>query len=59
VLFAGLAGNRQPASAAARQRGTGLGLPFVREVARLHGGQVQLANAPGGGAEARMQLPTS
>ncbi|WCE04082.1 two-component system sensor histidine kinase CreC [Pseudoxanthomonas sp. JBR18] len=47
------------ASPATGQRGTGLGLPFVREVARLHGGQVQLANAAESGAEACVQLPTA
>lgn len=33
-------------------RGTGLGLPFVREVAVLHGGQAAVANRPEGGARA-------
>ena len=37
-------------------KSTGLGLPFVREVAALHGGSVQVANA-GGGCRATMQLP--
>ena len=31
-------------------RSTGLGLPFVREVARLHGGEARLGNRDGGGA---------
>ncbi len=39
------------------QRSSGLGLPFVREVARLHGGEVSLANRDGGGAIARLSLP--
>ncbi|MEA5666904.1 two-component system sensor histidine kinase CreC [Stenotrophomonas sp. MH1] len=39
------------------QRSSGLGLPFVAEVARLHGGQAGLRNAPEGGAEARLLLP--
>src|SRR5690606_8943751 len=40
-----------------RPRSSGLGLPFVREVARLHGGQARLANRDGGGAEAGLSLP--
>ena len=39
------------------QRSSGLGLPFVREVMRLHGGEASLANRPGGGAEAVLSLP--
>ena len=39
------------------QRSSGLGLPFVAEVARLHGGVAQLGNHPDGGAEARLLLP--
>ncbi|WP_019398476.1 two-component system sensor histidine kinase CreC [Pseudoxanthomonas sp. GW2] len=38
-------------------RSSGLGLPFVREVARLHGGRAWLANRAGGGAEAGLALP--
>lgn len=37
-------------------RGTGLGLPFVREVALLHGGEVALENRPEGGARATLKL---
>ena len=36
--------------------GTGLGLPFVREVALLHGGGAALGNAPEGGAVAEMWI---
>ena len=36
--------------------GTGLGLPFVREVALLHGGEARLENAPGGGARAEISV---
>jgi two-component system, OmpR family, sensor histidine kinase CreC len=36
--------------------GTGLGLPFVREVALLHGGDASLVNVPGGGARAEIRL---
>lgn len=39
------------------QKSTGLGLPFVREVAVLHGGEVSLTNRPGGGAVATLLLP--
>ncbi|PHV10366.1 two-component system sensor histidine kinase CreC [Chitinimonas sp. BJB300] len=38
-------------------KSTGLGLPFVREVASLHGGDIQLANHPEGGALAQLSLP--
>ncbi|ROR29517.1 ATP-binding protein [Inmirania thermothiophila] len=37
--------------------GSGLGLAVVREVATLHGGRVRLANRPGGGLSARLELP--
>ncbi|MGQ5521751.1 two-component system sensor histidine kinase CreC [Chitinimonas sp. PSY-7] len=38
-------------------KSTGLGLPFVREVANLHGGDVQLTNHPDGGVLAQLSLP--
>lgn len=38
-------------------RSTGLGLSFVREVARLHGGSASLANRAAGGAVALLVLP--
>jgi len=40
-------------------RSSGLGLPFVREVARLHGGQADLHNRPAGGARATLWLPAA
>ncbi|QCO68015.1 two-component system sensor histidine kinase CreC [Luteimonas yindakuii] len=40
-------------------RSSGLGLPFVREVARLHGGAVRLYNRDGGGAIATLSLPAT
>jgi two-component system, OmpR family, sensor histidine kinase CreC len=40
------------------QKSTGLGLPFVREIAHLHGGRVSLTNHPQGGALAILSLPT-
>jgi two-component system, OmpR family, sensor histidine kinase CreC len=39
------------------QKGTGLGLTFVREAALLHGGTVTLASAPDGGTVAELSLP--
>ena len=39
------------------QKSTGLGLPFVREIAHLHGGEIVLANHPTGGAVATLTLP--
>ena len=40
-------------------RSSGLGLPFVREVARLHGGEAELRNLEQGGALATLRLPPS
>ena len=37
--------------------GTGLGLPIARNIARAHGGDLVLANRPGGGLMARLTLP--
>lgn len=41
---------------ASGQKSSGLGLAFVREVARLHQGDVTLNNRPQGGAEATLTL---
>ena len=38
-------------------RSSGLGLNFVAEIAKLHGGSVQLANRESGGAVATVRLP--
>jgi two-component system, OmpR family, sensor histidine kinase CreC len=38
-------------------KSTGLGLPFVREVAHLHGGSVSVTNGPERGAVASLDLP--
>ena len=40
-------------------RGTGLGLPLVRAVARAHGGNVTVSSATGKGSEFELTLPTS
>ena len=37
------------------RKGTGLGLPFVAEVATLHGGSASVTNHPEGGATARLR----
>ncbi|MEK8047541.1 ATP-binding protein [Ideonella margarita] len=37
--------------------GHGLGLAIAADIARQHGGQLQLANAPGGGLVAQIDLP--
>lgn len=39
------------------RKSSGLGLAFVREVALLHGGTVELSNRPEGGARAVLALP--
>ena len=39
------------------RRGSGLGLPFVREVARLHDGHIRIDPREGGGTVARLWLP--
>ncbi|WP_415880297.1 two-component system sensor histidine kinase CreC [Methylomonas sp. TEB] len=38
------------------RKSTGLGLAFVKEVALLHGGEIRVGNAFGGGAEAVLRL---
>jgi len=40
-----------------KRRGTGLGLPLVRQVFEAHGGSVQVHRRPGGGTEFWVQLP--
>jgi signal transduction histidine kinase len=42
-----------------QSRGTGLGLPLVRAVARAHGGDVAVRSRPGKGSEFELTLPES
>ncbi len=39
------------------ESGVGLGLAMVRDIARGHGGAVELSNAPQGGLRAVLRLP--
>jgi len=41
-----------------QKKSTGLGLPFVKEIAELHQGRVTLTNAADGGAVATLALPS-
>jgi signal transduction histidine kinase len=41
------------------ESGTGLGLAIVEMIARAHGGTAAVANDPGGGASAWIELPTA
>ena len=40
-----------------REKGTGLGLAFVREIVRDHGSEVDVRDAPGGGSVFSFGLP--
>lgn len=48
---------RVEAAATRDVQGTGLGLPIVREIVRLHGGRVWVEPVPGGGSAFRVRLP--
>jgi len=42
-----------------KARGSGIGLAVCEEIVEMHGGQLILENAPGGGTLVTIQLPTS
>jgi signal transduction histidine kinase len=42
-----------------REKGTGLGLAFVREIVQDHGGEIAVADAPGGGSVFSFGLPAT
>ncbi|HEY8922755.1 MAG TPA: HAMP domain-containing sensor histidine kinase, partial [Polyangia bacterium] len=42
-----------------REKGTGLGLAFVREIIHDHGGDIHVEEAPGGGARFTFDLPAA
>jgi two-component system, OmpR family, sensor kinase len=46
------------ADAARARGGTGLGLAIVETIARAHGGTARARNAPGGGADVWIEVPT-
>ncbi len=53
----GLIFDRFRTSDDSQSRGTGLGLPLVRAVARAHGGEVMVRSKPGEGSEFELTLP--
>jgi signal transduction histidine kinase len=48
---------RADGSRTRRTGGVGLGLALARRIARVHGGEVTLASAPGKGTTARLEVP--
>ena len=49
--------SRSPAAATRAPDGTGLGLAIVAQQAALHGGDLELGDAPGGGLAVEVRLP--
>ena len=47
----------QPFYTTKKSGGTGLGLAISRDIVQRHGGTIDLTTRPGGGAEARVELP--
>ena len=41
------------------RQGTGLGLAVTYGIIKEHGGSIEVANRPGGGAQFRIELPLS
>lgn len=41
-----------------KEKGTGLGLAICRRIIEEHGGNIRAINAPGGGANVIISLPT-
>ena len=41
-----------------KKQGTGIGLASVKRIAQIHGGDIELSSAPGGGARFALRLPT-
>jgi nitrogen fixation/metabolism regulation signal transduction histidine kinase len=58
-LPAGLANRLFEPYVSTKRRGSGLGLSLVRDIARQHGGTVSLEDREGGGARARLLLPST
>ncbi len=56
-LPAGLAERVFEPYVSTKNRGSGLGLSLVRDIAAQHGGRVELVNREGGGARATLALP--
>jgi two-component system OmpR family sensor kinase len=50
---------RGDAARSARREGTGLGLAICREIARAHGGDVEVRSQPGKGSTFRITLPAT
>jgi signal transduction histidine kinase len=56
-LEPGIAGTAFEPYVSTKNRGSGLGLSLVRDIAAQHGGRATIENRDGGGACARLTLP--